>query len=417
MTTALDLDRLAAAKLWLTSEQGDLPYLASALYSLHAVACVEVATITADTDWRVYVNPRWVAGASVPDIGAHLAHVTWHLLADHADRAGSMLVTSATAQTWRDATDVTVAETLDAAGLAGHGLPLPDERGLTPGRSAEEHYATLSRLPPPPPDGSSAGSADADTDDVAASDTCGSSADGLLRPHELPLSADAPAVGKVQADEVRRRVAIEFREHVTSRGTQPGDALRWASAILEPVVPWQQVLTAAVRRAAGWAHGHTDYTYTRPSRRQHAVRGVLLPATRRPLPTIALVVDTSGSVDDGMLGQALGEVDGAIAGLGVPGEQVTVLACDAAVSTVQRVRRAADTRLGGGGGTDMRAGIDAASRLRPRPDVLVVLTDGYTPWPEHPPAGMALVAALLRRVGTSAPPAPAWAVSVDCAMC
>jgi predicted metal-dependent peptidase len=117
-----------------------------------------------------------------------------------------------------------------------------------------------------------------------------------------------------------------------------------------------------------------------------------------------------------MLGQALGEVDGAIAGLGVPGEQVTVLACDAAVSTVQRVRRAADTRLGGGGGTDMRAGIDAASRLRPRPDVLVVLTDGYTPWPEHPPAGMAVVAALLHRAGTSAPPTPPWAVTVDCVM-
>ena len=414
MTVALDLDRLAAAKLWLTSEQADLPYLSSALYALHAVSSAEVQTVAADTDWRVYVNPAWVAQAPVPEIGAHLAHITWHLLAEHADRAGSMLVTSSTAPAWRDATDITVAEILDASCLDGHGLATPAEHGLRAGRSAEEHFATLSRLQPPPPDGDTP----SDEDDSAAEprDGCGSAADGLGRRYELPMSADVPAVGTVQGDEIRRRVAIEFREHVTSRGTQPADALRWASAILEPVVPWHQVLTAAVRRAAGWANGHTDYTYTRPSRRQFAVRGVVLPATRRPLPTVAVVVDTSASVDDGLLGQALGELDGAIAGLGVPGEQVTVLACDAAVSTVQKVRRAADARLGGGGGTDMRAGIDVASRLRPRPDVLVVLTDGYTPWPEHPPAGMALVAALLHRAGTSAPPAPPWAVSVDCVM-
>lgn len=414
MSTVLDLDRLSAAKLWLTSEQGDLPYLSSALYALHAVSSAEVATITADADWRVYVNPGWVAGASVPVIGAHLAHVTWHLLTDHAERAGSMLVTSATAPAWRDAADATLAETLDDAGLRGHGLMTPTQRGLTPGRSAEEHYATLSRLPPPAPDGGA--SEDSAGGDPRA-DSCGSAADGMARSYEVPACTDVPTVATVQADEIRRRVAIEFRGHVTTRGTQPHDALRWASAILEPVVPWQQVLTAAVRRAAGWANGQTDYTYTRPSRRQFAVRGVVLPATRRPLPSVAVVIDTSGSVDDGMLGQALGEVDGAIAGLGVPGEQVTVLACDAAVAAVATVRRAADARLGGGGGTDMRVGIDTASRLRPRPDVLVVLTDGFTPWPENAPVGMAIVAAMLHRPGTTAPPAPAWALAVDCAMC
>ena len=255
-----------------------------------------------------------------------------------------------------------------------------------------------------------------DEPDGSSVDRCGSAADGLVREYELPLSADVPAVSTVQADEVRRRVAIEFREHVTARGTEPGEALRWASAILDPVVPWQQVLSAAVRRAAGWANGHTDYTYSRPSRRQFAVRNVVLPATRRPLPQVAIVVDTSASVDDGMLGQALGEVDGAIAGLGVPGEQVTVLACDAAVSTVAQVRRASDARLGGGGGTDMRAGIEMASRAQPRLDVLIVITDGYTPWPQSPPAGMAVVVALLHRADTTAPPAPRWATTVDCAM-
>ena len=42
----------------------------------------------------------------------------------------------------------------------------------------------------------------------------------------------------------------------------------------------------------------------------------------------------------------------------------------------------------------MGKGIDAAERLKPRPEVLVVITDGYTPWPEQPPKQMKTVVLL-----------------------
>ncbi|MFE0465160.1 VWA-like domain-containing protein [Kitasatospora sp. NPDC058965] len=46
--------------------------------------------------------------------------------------------------------------------------------------------------------------------------------------------------------------------------------------------------------------------------------------------------------------------------------------------------RAEGIPLLGGGGTDLRTGFRTA--LRTRPDVIVVLTDGQTPWPgERPP--------------------------------
>ena len=82
------------------------------------------------------------------------------------------------------------------------------------------------------------------------------------------------------------------------------------------MVDWRNVLHAAVRRGLGWANGHTDYTYTRISRRQAAAGPVILPALRRPVPRVGIVVDTSGSVDDGLLAQALGEIDGVLAALG-----------------------------------------------------------------------------------------------------
>jgi predicted metal-dependent peptidase len=413
--SALDRDRLAAAKLWLTSAQGDQPYLASALYALQAVASSEVATMTVDERWRLYVHPGWLAATPVPTVAAELAHVVWHLLAEHAHRAASLDVGRGQRPTWRTATDVTIGETLAGSGLRDHGLPRAELLGLAPGRSAEEHFARLDRLQVGEGAASGAPRRSGSEGDSDAPDTCGSGADGLRRNYEVPTD-ELPGVADLHAAELRRQVAVEFRAHVTTRGSDPGDALRWVRHVLEPVVPWRQVLASTVRRAAGWANGQADYTYRRPSRRQSAVPGALLPAMRRPVPSVAVVVDTSASVDDGLLAQALGEVDGAIAALGVAGGDVRVLACDAAVYSVARLRRACDARLGGGGGTDLRVGVEVAAALRPRPDVLVVLTDGWTPWPEQPPTGMAVVAGMLARREQPAPPSPSWAARVECTL-
>ena len=78
------------------------------------------------------------------------------------------------------------------------------------------------------------------------------------------------------------------------------------------------------------------------------------------------------------------------------------------------VRRARDVKLAGGGGTDLRPGLAAATAARPRPDVVVVLTDGYTPWPSSAPPGAAVVAALLGRPGNVLPPTPVWVARIEC---
>lgn len=410
----MDLTRLSAAKLWLISEPptgsggADTPrglaYLATAVYALVPVTAPDVATMTVDERWRLYVNPHWYAAASVPDVGREVAHLVWHLLADHADRARSLNVDASTARHWKDATDATVSATLARDAVRPEDLPTAGSLGLPAGLSAEEYYAQLSRLPPS--DGAGAGV-------LGPSDGCGSGADGVPRSNELPPDAEA-GLDLPDVTEIRRRVAIDYVEHAQRRGDTAGDAWRWARRILEPTIAWEPLLAQAVRRAVGWAAGRGDYTYTRPSRRASSVRGVVLPGMRRPVPRVAMIVDTSGSVDDALLGRALGEVDGALLALGVAGSDVTVYSCDAAVHTVQRVRRARDARLAGGGGTDLRAGLKAAGSQRPRPDVVVVFTDGFTPWPPEPPAGCAVVIAMLGRERDQLPPTPRWAARVEC---
>jgi len=64
---------------------------------------------------------------------------------------------------------------------------------------------------------------------------------------------------------------------------------------------------------------------------------------------------------------------------------------------------------GAGQPADAVAYHTAALALRPRPQVIVVLTDGETPWPSAAPRGAVVVVGL---IGPRAPAAPAWARSV-----
>jgi predicted metal-dependent peptidase len=110
------------------------------------------------------------------------------------------------------------------------------------------------------------------------------------------------------------------------------------------------------------------------------------------------------------LDAALVEVKGVIRAAGIDRQALQVLACDAAVGAKTRVRRVEDVQLVGGGGTDMRVGIAAAEAALPRPAVVVVLTDGMTPWPDRPTRARLVVAIIGDHA--AAEHVPAWATTV-----
>ena len=272
---------------------------------------------------------------------------------------------------------------------------LPRHFGADTGRLAEEYFALLRRREAGP-----------EIEGPAAWLDCGSGADGLPRPSDQP--GRPGGLDPWLADLLRRQVAEEVVRHAKQAGTVPAGLLRWARDVLAPRVDWRRLLAAELRRAIADVAGAADYSYRRPSRRAAAVSGVVLPALRRPVPELAVVCDTSGSMSEELLAMALAEVEGLLRALGMA-RQLRVLACDAAAGPAQRVSSARQVTLTGGGGTNMGAGLAAAYALRPRPAVTVVLTDGYTPWPDAAPKGMRVVAGLL---GDDAPEAPRWARAV-----
>ena len=400
------LEGLAGARLWAASR---FPYLATGVFGAQVVADPGTGIVSVDQSWRMRADPDLVAGWTAAELGSVLVHHVCHLLRTHAERARDVGVGPDDAQDWVRAADAEINDDLvDQLDLPGRPV-LPEDLGAQDGLLAEQYFAGLRKRPAP----RAQGGAGASTEDrsgqkegaaaAAGWRDCGSGADGVPRPGDGP-----PGMAGWQAELLRRQVAQDVIAHGQQPGTVPAGLLRWAEAVLRPKVNWRTLLAAELRRAVAEVAGAVDYSYRRPSRRSAVAGPVVLPALRRPVPEVAVVCDTSGSMTEDLLAAALAEVEGLLRSLGLA-RQVRVLACDTAVAPAQRVSSARQVQLVGGGGTDMGAGLAAAVALRPRPAVTVVLTDGYTPWPPDAPKGTRVVVGLL---GAGAPTAPPWARAV-----
>lgn len=396
---AFRLARLVAAET--------MPYFMHGLFAAQPVAAPGLGTFAVDRHWRLYLDPEQLTGPeawSPQAAGAVLLHEVGHLLRSHAARADA-LAQPHRHLAWNLAGDAEINDDLLAAGAPlPDGVITPTALGCADGALAEDYYRHLMDTT----------GEDGIPDDGTAG--CGSGAGTGTIPGESDLADldDAvPGIGDAEGDLVRRRVATDVKAHSTKyggtgRGTIPAGLSRWADEVLAaPVIAWDRLLRAAVRRAVADQAGRTDYTYTRPSRRR--VPGIVKPSMRGPSVRVSIVVDTSGSMSQADLTAAMGEVQGVLRSSGIARDQVRLVSCDAQSGTVSRVRDATAVQLTGGGGTDMRVGIATAVAQRPTPHVVVVLTDGYTPWPDTPGPAR-LVCGI---IGTQIPGTlPDWATGV-----
>lgn len=403
----LDADEGQAFRLARLVASEDAPYFMHALFAVAPVAAPGLGTFAVDGAWRLYMDPDLLVGESRWDTriaAGVLLHEVGHLIRDHAGRV-ELLPRPHDHLAWNLAGDAEINDDLLVAGVPlPEGVVTPAALGCKDGDLAETYYTTLV-----PAGGSGSGL----PDDGGAG--CGSGSGSGSVPGELPAGVGlddgtAEPISPAEGDFVRRRVAqdVQTAEQAKGRGSVPGGLARWAADVLAPpTVPWERVLQAAVRRAVADRAGRVDYTYSRPSRR--CLPNIIKPAMRAPSVVVSVVVDTSGSMSQADLDAAMGEVHGVLRSSGVASDRVRLYSCDAATTTAQRVRSATSVRLSGGGGTDMRVGIAAAEADRPQPHVIIVLTDGDTPWPDDPTRAR-LVCGVIR---TSTPAGtPPWATTV-----
>ncbi|OIJ93897.1 hypothetical protein BIV25_24660 [Streptomyces sp. MUSC 14] len=379
---ALDRGKLFAARLHAARVR---PYLATALFALRPVESRQVPTMGVDRYWRCYVSAAFVDRTPVAELAAVWVHEVAHLLRDHHGRgdrvAGERGLTGPAERLRMNiAADCEINDDVYGDGLVcPEDAVTPEKLGLRAGELMEDYLRQFQLGP------RLAREAWLD---------CGSGADGLERPWELGPDG-AHGLSEQERDAVRFRVAQGIRG---APGDTPAGWRRWAEEVFHPPQPWRQLLGSALRSAVSASGVGEDYRHGRPARRSAGLPGVVLPSLRRSPPRVCVVVDTSGSVSDAELGSALLEVAAICRALGGRRDLVSVLSCDAAAQTVQPLCRTEGIELVGGGGTDLRSGF--ARALRMRPDVVVVLTDGQTPWPGARPPCRTVVGLFARTGGS-----------------
>lgn len=225
----------------------------------------------------------------------------------------------------------------------------------------------------------------------------GGSAAGAPLEDELDSEKEG-GMSESDVDNLRRDTAGDIVDHEKQygQGSVPGELLRNAEQILKGTrIDWKKEMRTAISRSVRTVRGRTQYDTKQRNRRLTNASPYIFPGTVTPTPNISVAIDTSGSMGKEELGLALGQIQSILNQAGSK-SRIDFMAVDAKATTPRTIKKVSDVDLTGGGGTDMGVAIhDFDTRKKHRPDVGIIVTDGYTPWPDKPPKGVDIIVAIV----------------------
>lgn len=391
------LSRISDARLWLTAK---IPFLGVCTLRLRPRLAREgdgVATAAVAPDGTIVLNEEFCSTLSDPEFRGLLAHEVLHPALDFFGRLGD-----------RDLTGFNVAHDYvinaiitDFAGDLGGQLQLPPGGLLDrkyDNNSAEEVYALLPRQGGGQGKGPGGGQGPGKPgrgkpgrgQSGKGPNQPGGGLKGDCRPDLASTKRGKDAArGDQSAKEALDRewkttivAAAQEQQASKTRGRLPGALQRIIDEILDPKIPWAEVLADYLGEHAG----KPDLTYMRPSRRSGAVGEILIGRRRRSFPDVTILWDTSGSMN-GEAKHIFPEVASMCEDLSLT---LRVIIIDAAIHSdledVTEAQTVAES-LSGGGGSDFRPAFDRLDEER-NTSVVVAFTDGYIGVPQEMPTSL-----------------------------
>ncbi len=173
---------------------------------------------------------------------------------------------------------------------------------------------------------------------------------------------------------------IQSCELAKGRGELPAGLERLVSDLLDPQVPWYELLRNWLREQAA-----DDYNWMKPNR-LYGESGLILPVLESErIGQIVFATDTSGSIDGDMLRQFQSEKQSALDDLR-PSKLVDIY-CDSAIHKVAEYRLGETIAMDapGGGGTSFCPVFDHVAKHCENVKCLVYLTDLCGSFPDKAP--------------------------------
>lgn len=309
---------------------------------------------TAWTDMvQIGYNPDFIASLNDPEVILFvLAHEVLHIVLKHGFR-----LRGRNPKVWNIACDHAINLMLKAAGFKLWVNCYHDDRFK--GMSAEAIYDLLMREPE---QGAGGGNGRQD----------GGMPGDLHEPGNL--DPEQQAVIERRIDQMVAQAASMAR----MAGKLSGDLAKLVDGILNPPLPWQQLLREYATQGL-----RLDETWSRRDRRHP---DIYLPGKEgQTMGEVVIIGDASGSTTAQMFAQIGAEMVEIIEA--VQPERLRVIWADDDECVLEEVFEAGDLielHPKGGGGTDMRKPCLYVEKFEPI--VVILVTDGYTPWPtEEPP--------------------------------
>jgi predicted metal-dependent peptidase len=330
---------------------------------------------TCDTAWTDMVvigyNPEFIEGLDVPTAKFVIIHELMHILLKHGLRRGSR-----DPGRWNKACDYAINIMLKKLGFSiwQYALIDPTYDGMT----AEQIYALREKEqqggkgkgkgPPGQGQGQGQGQPQPQPGTKPAPEQGGLGGD--LRPVPVATAEQAAAIDHAISKVIARATAIA-KQH----GVMPGELEAIVAGTYEDPVPWEQVLidymTACVNQDENW------------SRRNRRYHDAILPSHKsNGMDEMTIVADSSGSMFSKSVFERVAVAVNHIVTVIKPMTVRVVWADDKDMQNIDVFEDGAEVVLHpkGGGGTDMRKPLVFAEQYSP--EVVLLLTDGYTPWPE-----------------------------------
>lgn len=192
--------------------------------------------------------------------------------------------------------------------------------------------------------------------------------------HNL-FTEDSTGISKEQAKQLIEQVVKEAKQN-NQWGSLPAGVQRACEKALEPQVDWRQELrrfvgeSIVINREPSRKKYNRRYGFDQPGAK--VVRGA----------EVLVVIDTSGSIGDDLLGKFLAEINGIS-----QYASVKYMDCDADIHSYEKWSKHKKYSMKGGGGTSFVPPFLAISEKKwngakvTRPNCVIYLTDGYGDFP------------------------------------
>ncbi len=371
--TYLEKIQKAKARLML-----DHPYFGTVASSLKLEKNNEILTFSSNGEIMRY-NSEYLDRLSVTEVEFVMANGAMHAVLQHQDRTAGR-----TKWLWQTATDYVV-----NGMLVKNGMQPPVYANYEPkfeGMYAEEVYEML-RAEMMDSQESMA------QEEQQVTDTDDTTAESLHMQKEWTPTSDTDNKGQDNTSNEKQEsnstpdleeLSEELREHFEQifqknkrQGTLPKDLKFLVPEYFSHTIDWREFLYGYIA-----SHAKSTYSFTPPNMK-YLYRGIYLPSLSSDLLRIIVAIDTSGSVDETLLGTFLGEVSSMMQQY--PNYEIDLITADAKIQShkVFLPGEALEYEVGGGGGTDFRPVFEFIDQEINYPTLLLYFTDGEGTFPNE----------------------------------